>query len=264
MTRLFVFFSSIALCVTCSAHDTWLVPSSYSAKPGETITFDLTSGMEFPKLDAAIKSERVHQARFRLGTEEGELKDFNPAEHALRLERAFAKDGTATLWLQLKAKDIELSDEDVAHYLEEIRAPEEVQRKWAEQKGQTKWKELYTKCAKTFVAVGNSAADRSWAEPVGLLLELVPLTDPAALRVGQPAKFKLLRNAKSLPATAVALHVEGDSGPRYQSTDAEGVVTFPLEMEGPSMLATVHLTPPAAGKPWESEFSTVTFEVKAK
>jgi len=166
--------------------------------------------------------------------------------------------------MQLKPKDIELTDDDVAHYLEEIRAPEEVLRGWAAQKGREKWKELYTKCAKTFVAVGNTEADRSWAQPVGLLLELVPLTDPAAWRVGQETKFKLLRNAKPLANTAVALHAEGDTGSRYATTNVDGVVTFPLEKAAPSMLATVHLRPPAPGLPWESEFSTVTFEVKAK
>ena len=255
---------SLGFAVTCFAHDTWLSPSTYSADVGETITFNMTSGMEFPKLDAAIKPERVHQARWRVGSEEGELKEFKPAEHALRIERAFAKQGVATLWMQLKPKDIELSDEDVAHYLEEVRAPEEVQRAWAEQKGKEKWKELYTKCTKTIVEVGRADGDRSWSEPVGLLLEFVPLMAPGELVAGQPARFKLLRQGKPLANVAVALHAEGDSGPRYETTNAEGVVTFALKQSGPSMLATVDLHPPAPRKPWESVFSTISFAAKEK
>ena len=254
----------LAVAGTCFAHDTWLSPSSYSAKIGEPITFDLTSGMEFPKLDSAIKPERVHQARWRVGSGEGALTEFKAAEHALRIERSFPAQGVATLWMQLKPKDIELSDEDVAHYLEEIRAPEEVQSAWAEQKGTEKWKELYTKCAKTIVEVGRADDDRSWAEPVGLQLEFVPLTAPGEMAVGQRARFKLLREGKPLADAAVALHVEGDSGPRYETADAEGVVTFALEQAGPSMLATVDLHPPTPGKPWESVFSTITFQTKAK
>lgn len=250
----------------CLAHDTWLSPSSYSADVGKTITFDLTSGMEFPALDAAIKPERVAKAGFRIGGEEGELKEFKSAEHALRTERAFGRDGVATVWLQLSPKDIELTDEDVTHYLEEIRAPEEVQRAWAAQKGQEKWKELYTKCTKTCITVGKAPEedDRSWARPVGLALELLPLSEPAKFRVGDQAKFKLLRNGEPLARTAVALHVEGDKVTRYETTDSGGEVTFAFDKAGPSMLATVYLRPPAAGKPWESEFSTLTFEAKAK
>ena len=266
MTRLLASLCfSLAICADCFAHDTWLSPSSYSAEVGQPITFDLTSGMEFPKLDTAIKPERVHQGRWRVGSEEGELKEFKTAEHALRIERAFAKQGVATLWTQLKPKDIELTDEDVAHYLEEMRASADIQRAWAEQKGNAKWKELYTKCAKAIVEVGRAGDDRSWKEPVGLLLEFVPMTALGDLRVGQPARFKLLRDGKPLAKTAVALHVEGDSGPRYETSDTEGVVTFALEKSGPSMLATVDLHPPAEpGKPWESVFSTISFETQAK
>ena len=255
----------LLLCVANSfAHDTWLSPSSYSADVGRAITFDLTSGMEFPALDAPIKPERVAKAGFRIGGQEGELTEFKSGEKALRTERTFATTGAATVWLQLGAKDIELTDDDVAHYLEEIRAPEEVERAWAAQKGREKWKELYTKCAKTCVAVGKAEGDRSWLEPAGMALEFVPLADPTQLRAGHEGKFKLLRNGNPLAKTAVALHVEGDKGPRYETTDAEGVVTFALDKAGPTMLATVHLRPPAAGKPWESEFSTFTFEVKPK
>ena len=255
---------SLGLAANCFAHDTWLSPSTYSAEAGQTITFDLTSGMEFPTLDAAVKPERVAKAGFRIGGGEGVIKEFKPGEHALRVEHQFAKTGVATVWLQLSPKDIELSDDDVAHYLEEAHASEEVQRAWAAQKGREKWKELYTKCAKTCLAVGKAAADRSWAEPVGMALEFVPLADPTTLRAGQPAKFKLLRNGEPLGKAAIALHTEGDAAPRFETTDAGGMVTFALEKAGPTMLATVHLTPPAAGKPWESEFSTLTFDVKAE
>ena len=248
----------------CFAHDTWLSPSSYSADVGKPITFDLTSGMEFPTLDAAIKPERVAKAGFRVAGDEGALKDFKSGEHALRTEHAFTREGAAIVWLQLSPKDIELSDDDVAHYLEEIRASDEVQRAWAAQKGKQKWKELYTKCAKTCVAVGTADAGRSSAEQVGMALEFVPLADPTSLRAGEQAKFKLLRHGQPLANTAVALHREGDKGPRYETTDSEGVVTFQLEKSGPSMLATVHLRPPNADGPWQSEFSTFTFDVKAE
>ena len=255
---------SLALAANCFAHDTWLSPSIYEANAGQSIAFDLTSGMEFPALDSAVKPERVAKAGFRVAGEEGAIEEFKPAEHALRIERQFTKSGVATVWLELRPKDIELSDDDVAHYLEEARASKEVHRAWAEQKGREKWKELYTKCAKTCLAIGQADGDRSWAEPVGMALEMVPLANPTTLRVGTEAKFKLLRAGQPLPNAAVALHSAGDAGPRYETTDAQGVVTFTLMNAGPTMLATVYLRPPAEGKPWESEFSTLTFDVKRK
>jgi cobalt/nickel transport protein len=246
----------------CLAHDTWLSPSTYSAKPGQPIKFDLTSGMEFPKLDSAVKRNRVAKMGARIAGSDTKLSKFKDGGDTFRLQQSFKKEGVATVWVQLQAKEIELSDDDVAHYLEEAHAPDEVQRAWAAQKGREKWKELYTKCAKTCLTVGKADEDRSWAEPVGMVLEFLPLADPTNLRRGQPAKFTLLRNGQPLANAAVALHSKGDAGPRFETTDAQGVVTFTFDKPGPTMLATVYLQPPASGKPWESEFSTLTFDVK--
>ena len=254
---------SLLVAANCFAHDTWLSPSTYAAQPGEMITVDMTSGMEFPKLDSPVKRSRVaHRGSLTGG--EPKWHEADEDQDVVRLQHSFPEAVVATLWVELKPKEIELSDDDVAHYLEEARAPEEVQKAWAEQKGRAKWKELYTKCAKTCIAIGSPDEDRSWASYSGMTLEFVPLTNPTTLRVGDSAQFKLLRNREPLAGAAVALHSEGDAGPRYATTDAQGVVTFSFEAAGPTMLATVYLRPPAEGKPWESEFSTITFETKAK
>jgi hypothetical protein len=254
-------FVTLAGAAVCLAHDTWLSPSSYSAAAGESVSFALTSGMEFPKLDSAIKPERVARAGFRLGAETGELKEFKAAERSLRFEQSFTRAGVATVWLQLGARDIELTDEDVAHYFEEIRAPREVEEAWARQKGKEKWKELYTKCAKTFVSIGNSTADDSWQTPVGVTLEIIPLQNPTTIKAGATAKFRLLRNGEPLPNAALVLQ-NGGAKPSYEWTTPEGVATFQLRNPGPAMITSVHLRPPDQGKPWESEFTTITFEVK--
>jgi uncharacterized GH25 family protein len=251
----------IVCAANCLAHDTWLSPSTYSAEPGQTITFDLTSGMEFPTLDSPVKPDRVLGAGARIARMEMKLTASDESKDAFRVQQSFHNRGVATVWAQLHPKEIELSDDDVAHYLEEARAPEAVQRAWAAQKGREKWKELYTKCAKTCLAHGSSDGTPSWAHPVGMALEFVPLADPTKLRVGEAAKFKLLRFREPLGGAAVALHSEGDTGPRYATTDADGVVTFSFDKPGPTMLATVYLRPPASGHPWESEFSTLTFHV---
>ena len=91
----------------------------------------------------------------------------------------------ATVWLDLKPKDITLDDGQVAEYLDEIGATDELRSEWAVRKGRVPWKETYTKHAKSFVAVrGGDGDDRSWAEGVGSALEIVPATSPFAVEVG--------------------------------------------------------------------------------
>lgn len=248
---------------TLLAHDTWVAPSDFSAAVGQEISFDVTSGMKFPALDVGPKPDRIAKAGFRLAAENNELKDFTGAKEALRFSRSFAKDGVATVWLQSLPTELELTDEQVAGYLDEARAPEEVRKDWERQKGKIKWTEQYIKCAKTAVAVGNAERDNSWSEPVGLTIEIVPMTNPTTLKAGQDASFKLLRDGKPLTNAAVALVRERSEERTYQTTNADGVATFSFPKSGKHLLTAMILTPPATEPPmWHSVFSTFTLEVR--
>jgi uncharacterized GH25 family protein len=48
------------------------------------------------------------------------------------------------------------------------------------------------------IYVNTSAEDKTFAQPLGLPLELVPLTNPADITAGKPALFKVLQNGKPL------------------------------------------------------------------
>ena len=50
---------------------------------------------------------------------------------------------------------------------------------------------------KTFVRVGESGADRSWEQPVGIALEIVPAKDPTALRAGDELTVRLRSESPS-------------------------------------------------------------------
>src|SRR6187401_2924623 len=51
---------------SAGAHDTWLLPETFSVAPGAELVFELTSGGEFPALDTAIEPERVARAAYRV------------------------------------------------------------------------------------------------------------------------------------------------------------------------------------------------------
>lgn len=245
------------------AHDTWILPSAFTTAVGHEVRFDVTSGMKFPALDVGPKPDRIAKAGFILGGEKNELKGFVGSKEALRVTRAFAGNGVATVWLQSLPKQLELTDEQVTEYLEEARPSAEVRSAWERQKGKAKWKEEYVKCAKTATAVGKADGDNSWSEPVGLELEIVPATNPASVTVGQSATFKLLREGNTLPNAVLALVREGSQERIYQTTNAEGAVTFSFTKPGKHLLTTMILTPPTSEPPlWHSVFSTFTMEVR--
>jgi len=250
---------------TAFAHETWLTPSAFRAAAGERVRLDLSSGMGFPRLESPIRAERIAKAAFRLAGAQAALTGFEAGTESLRIHQAFPRDGVATIWLDLKPKEIELTDDQVTEYLDEIDARPEVRSAWAARKGQAPWRETYVKHAKTFVVVGGSGSDASWGEPVGSMLELVPKTSPAGLRAGGRLAVRLLAQGRPLPGLPVGLMVEGKPGRVFQTTDGQGEAVFSIpqmRQAGRAMLFAVRLVPAGDGTSWSSDFCTMTFAVR--
>jgi uncharacterized GH25 family protein len=252
-----------ALARPAAAHDTWLLPSRLAVPAGTEVTLDLTSGMAYPAPETAVKPDRVARAGGRLAGQTFDLAGRTAAPKSLRFKAKLAAPGVATLWVDLAPKSIELKPAEVEEYLDEIGASAEVRKGWAEAGKDRRWRELYTKHAKTFVRVGNPAADRSWAEPTGMALEIVPDKDPTALRPGDELPLRVLADGKPLANFPLGLVREGDKKGLLRATDAEGRVTFHLDRSGRWLLRGTQLR--RSSKPetdWESDFTTLTLEVR--
>lgn len=261
--RSFVVVSLIFLiALVASAHDTWLLARRASVPPGAVARLDLTSGMAFPALDYAIKPDRVSSARCRLNGKTFEMAR-SSAVKSLAFRVRLPHEGIATLWVELKPKALELTPKQVEEYFDDINAPAALRLSWKNAGGTKRWREIYTKHAKTFVKVGEAVADRSWAEPVGMALEIVPEKNPTTLRAGDDFPVRVLRNGFPLPNFSLGIVREGNSLSEFQTTDAEGRVTFRLARSGKWLLRGTELRP--SNKPetdWESDFSTLTIEAR--
>lgn len=252
----------LLIALVASAHDTWLLARRASVPPGAVARLDLTSGMTFPALDYAIKPERVNSARCRLNGKTFDIARSSAAK-SLALRVRLPDAGIATLWVELKPKSLELTPKQVEEYFDDINAPAQLRQSWMNVGGKKRWREIYTKHTKTFVKVGEALADRSWADPVGMALEIVPEKNPTTLRAGDDFPVRVLRNGSPLPNFSLGIVREGNSLSEFQTTDAEGRVTFRLARSGKWLLRGTELRPSnKPGAEWESDFTTLTIEVQ--
>lgn len=250
----------LASCVL--AHDTWLIPDRFVAERDSVVTLDLTSGMAFPALDTSIKPDRIDHALCRLADHRFELTDYSPAPKSLLFKARLSEPGVATIWVELKPRSLVLTTRLVKKYLDEIGAPNAIRQQWANAKRPRWWREIYTKHAKTFVRVGSAQSDRSWAEPVGMQLEIVPEKDPTTLRVGDELAVRVLKDGAPLPSFSVGIVSAGDAKGKIQRTDADGRATFRLDRGGRWLVRVTELRKSSqAGIDWESDFTTLTFQV---
>jgi uncharacterized GH25 family protein len=252
-----------AFAVAASAHDTWLVARRSAVQVGQVIHLDLTSGMAFPNLDYAIKPDRVGVARYRLNGRTVEVRDFVSGPKSLRLRATPAASGVAIFWVELKPKSLELTEKLVEEYFDEINASAAIREQWAKGGPKKRWREIYTKHAKTFVGVGDASKDNSWSQPVGMALEMVPEKNPTALRSGDDFSIKVLKNGIEFGDFSIGMICQGDAKASFQKTDAQGQATFRLARAGNCLFTGTDLRP--STKPnteWESDFSTLAIEVR--
>jgi uncharacterized GH25 family protein len=257
------FFSALFLILILSiaslAHDTWLLPRQAFVAPGTRVLLDLTSGMKFALIDFAIKPDRIDVARCRLNGKTFEIEERTSGAKSLQLSVTLPDPGIATIWVELGPKSLELTPKQVQEYFAELNASRELRQVWASAGKARRWRELYVKHAKTFVAVGANTADESWQQPVGMALEIVPETNPASLRAGDDFPVRVLRNGTPLANFSLGIIREGNTLPRFKTTDAAGRATFRLARPGKWLLRGTDLR--QSTKPdteWESDFTTLT------
>jgi len=247
------------------AHDTWLLPDRFNISPQESVTLDLTSGMAFPALETGPKRERVESAKCRLAGQTFEISDIAAGPKSLVFKSELPNPGIATFWVKLPPKSIELKPEEVQEYLDEIDAPASVRKQWTEMEPK-RWVELYSKHQKTCVRVGEPpASDHSWAEPVGVALEIVPEKDPTALREGEELSVQVLKDSKPFGDFALNAVAAGETKGETRKTDGTGRVAFRLNKAGRWLLRGTDVRKSTRTEAdWESDFTTLTFEVKPK
>ena len=243
-----------------AAHDTWLLPSVFITPAGQVVTLGLTSATAFPEPETLIGAERVRTAELRLAGRTRALRAFTAGSRELVVRTRPDRAGYATIFVTLHPRTLELTEDQVAHYLDEIGAGASLREAWERAPAPRRWRETYVKHAKTFVRVGP-ARDSSWAEPVGQELEIVPESDPAALHAGDTLAVRVLRGGAPLAGVAVGVVIEGQAPQRF-TTDEAGRARFALTAPGRALLRVTDIRAAAAGDgSWQSDFATLTLLV---
>jgi hypothetical protein len=267
------------------ADDTWLLPLRSRVPPGVEVAFDLTTGPRFPMNGSAVAPERIATARLRLAGRSETLPAGRPGDRALRFQLPLRRAGIATVQVALAARERTLDSAGVRDHLAAVAAPDSVWRAYLVQPYPRRWRERHARHVTTFVRVASGArplpaGDRSWREPTGAALELVPEVDPTGLRAGDTLVVRALRRRAPISALAVGL-VAGDGGaahdpardvvrktvggPAVRRTDVEGRVRLVLPRAGRWLLRATDLRRPAPGDgalDWESDEATVTLSVR--
>ncbi len=249
------------------AHDCFLIAKPYRAQPGNPVKIAIHIDDEFPGKHVSWNPERITRFQHWHGRVLLDSVIPEPLEDSSGVMRNLQQEGLHLFVVDWAARQIEIEPKAFTQYLQK-EGLDHIVRLRRERKEDTKpGRERYSRYLKTFVTQGTGNQD-AYRHVVGQRIELIPLENPAAKKIGDTLRVRLLYEGKPVQGAKVSAVYSGAKvkpGSYTQSyrTNKEGVALIRLTHPGIWLVRTVYMIP--AESPdvnWESFWASMTFEVR--
>lgn len=247
------------------AHEFWLMPSKFRAKVNEPIILTFYVGEDFTGEVWAKKAQRTLNLTHYLGKTSNDLTDLAIKNDSTDIMLSWKEEGTHVLTMESKNSVIALEAQKFNDYLKDDGIDNIYQLREKNGDLDKPSRELYRRCAKTLIQIG-SKTDKTFKKPTGMPLEIIPLQNPYASKIGDKMTVQVLFNGKPLvDKMIVTWHKTATTKTRQQKlrTNAKGEMTFALDQNGQWMVSLVHMIP-LVNNPegnYQSYWGNLTFEL---
>ena len=249
------------------AHNFWIEPSTLTPAPGQRLAVRLRVGIEL-KGDPVPRDPTLMKRFVAAGPSGDSPVPGVPNTEPAGFE-AFAAPGLYTIVYDSGRSPLELEAAKFEEYLKD-EGLERISALRARQgKSAAGAKEVFSRCAKSLLNVGNGGAGSGFDRVFNQRLELVAEKNPYALAGGGELPVRLLYEGKPL-AGALVMALQRDRPDKVDKVmaraDARGRVTLKLDRPGFWLVKAVHMisAPPDAGADWESFWASLTFALPAR
>jgi hypothetical protein len=242
------------------AGETWLAPREPSVALHEFARFDLTTGPVFPRAGRPVPSDRIEHSGVRAGAKELRFSGRSLRKTSLRLAAPIDRACVAAAWLVLKPRIVQRTPGEVREYLARIGSTGMA----AAAPPPAPWREVEGVSVKAFVRVGvPESVDRSWADPVGLPLEIVPERDPTLLTAGDVLPLRVFLEGRPIEGIAIVAFSPTGGGRGAVTTDPDGRARIALGEPGAWLLTGTRLERDSArGADWKSDATSLYLVVR--
>jgi len=259
MTRFSIAIFVALLAVRASAHDFWIEPSTFHPAVGDRVTVALRVGQKLagdplPNIPPLID-------RFVVRSSAGERPvvgrpGADPAGIAF-----IGEGGQHWIGYQSNAYPVALEGPKFEEYLRDEGLQRIIDARKKNGQSAAPGRERFYRCAKALLDTPGAAV---FDVPLGFTLELVPRTNPYAMKRSRDLPLALTFRGKPIANILVVARSKDDPAKAVRArTDAKGRVTLPLAHAGFWLIKAVHMeaAPADAGVDWESWWASITFEL---
>ena len=249
------------------AHEFWLEPSQYVVRTGERVNIQVMVGEGFAGERSEGVKNRIIQYRHHTATSSTDLAPTLTNGTYGNVVVQLNTPGTHLFSFANTPKFLAMKADSFLLYLEEDGLSNVIAARKQRNEASKPSRELYQRCVKTLVQVGNKP-DNTFAKPTGMPLEIMADKNPYAQRVGQPIGYQILFGDKPISGALVRYwnrDLKNELTEEKQRSDAQGRVQFLLK-PGKNMVSVVHMVPASdtaqtryQPADWHSYWSSLTF-----
>ena len=243
-----------------AAHDFWIEPSTYNSPVGTNVTIRFRVGEHFRGDPVARDVQRI--IVFRQFTPKSEtvvrgIPGVDPAG-VVRL----GEPGLHLIAYHSTFSPVELRAGEFESYLREEGLERIIDERGRRGERDVKGRELFARCVKSLLSVGESAEAVGFDRVLGFPVELVPEQNPYRLKPGDALAVRMLREGRPLTGTLVVGYPYGDPARAVRGrTGNDGRVRLKLDQSGPWLIKAVHMEriENDARADWQSWWASLTF-----
>lgn len=253
-------------CVWATAHEFWLEPTRFFAKPGDTVQVRTLVGEGFAGEPSEGKKNRIVQYRHHAPKGQTDLTPTLTGDTYGSVSVSLTQPGTHLLVFANTPKFIELDADKFLAYLREDGLDNVIALRRDRGDTTKPGRELYRRCAKTLIQVGDQPSPTLPAY-APLPLDITPTKNPYALTAGQDLTVQIRFLDKPLTNVRVRYWVKNGTGAVHDEqtrSDSRGYARFRLR-PGQNMISVVRMVAAqadaSAAEPadWQSYWGSLTF-----
>ena len=248
------------------AHDLFLKLETYFVPPRTTVRIAVLNG-SFTKSEAAVTPDRLRD--WSVVTSGGRAAlpraSWQPRGDTTWLTLTTGEPGTYVVGASLLPREIALAAKDFNAYLEEDGIPDVLAARTRDGDLTKNARERYQKHVKAIFQVGDLRT-RTFETVLGYAAEIVPLTNPYFVVVGDTVAFRCLVDGQPVVQQLVIAGGARDSTriPEVRArSDTQGVARFVIRTPGKWYVKFIHMAPVQGDSVnYESKWATLTFQVR--
>jgi hypothetical protein len=246
-------------------HDLFIKLDTYFVDPHTEVRIPILNGT-FELSENSVAADRVAELLLAPGAKPQRLsmESWDASGDTTFMTLQTGESGTYVLGVSTNPRLIELDAASFNEYLDHDGIPDVLEARGREGELERDVVERYSKHVKAVFQVGESRGG-GWGRGLGFAAEIVPLSNPYELRVGDDLLVSCLVFGEPIANQLIiagGVNPEGTIAERASRTDDAGIARFTIDSPGQWYVKFIHMEKTAEeGVDYESTWATLSFQL---